>query len=285
MTLEVAIVTRDPAVREAAARAFGAAPPQWSIRLCDEVPGEADVVVAGPDVDAPGAIAFDPSRPQEALDAVAAARSSARMYVVAAVAGGAGATTVALHLAATFGAGTCYAEVASRSDRLGLPDDARTWLPRDDDVALSALPVAGGFRILRAPLPCPGPDAFPLGAVRAGFDRVVLDAGADSELGCLTETAATAIVVTTPTRPAALAARRLMEAIPDVTWGVVVNRVGPGGQIMRAGIEQLLGRPVTVELPCCPALRDAEDEARLLRGTWRRWSRGIAGLARALDRC
>ncbi|HYO61400.1 MAG TPA: hypothetical protein VEU29_05840, partial [Actinomycetota bacterium] len=67
MKLDVAIVTRDPQARDAAARSFAAAPPQWSIRLCDEVPGDADVVVAGPGVDAPGAIPFDPSRPQDAL--------------------------------------------------------------------------------------------------------------------------------------------------------------------------------------------------------------------------
>lgn len=280
MTLKVAIVSRDAEVRAAAARAFSEAPGAWSVELCAADPVDADVVVRGADVVSEGGILFDPARPGDALDAVAAARPAARTYVVVGAAGGVGVTTVALHLTAVLGG--CYAELAGTSHRLGLPEDARTWLPRDDDLSASALPVAGGFRVLRAPSPCPEPASFPLDAARSAFPRLVLDAGARRE-GVLDADAA--LLVTTPTRPAALAARSLTEDLPDVRWAVVVNRVGPGGQIMQSGLEQLLGRAVTIELPCCPALRDAEDEGRLLRGQWRRWTRGIVRLAGALERC
>lgn len=282
MSLEVAIVSRDAEVRAAAARAFAAAPAEWSIRLCADDPHDADVVVSGADVAAPGTIVFDPSRPDDALRAVEAAGGSGRVVVVVASVGGAGATTIALHLSAALRA--CYAELSPPSGRLGLPGDVRTWLPRDEDLQRSALPVAG-LRVLCSPRPYPGAAAFPIDAAREAFDRLVLDAGTERDLGPLLGAASAAVVVTTPTRPAALAARRLTEEHPDARWVVVVNRLGPGGQIMRAALEQLLGRPVAIELPCCPALRDVEDEGRLLRGGWRRWSRGVAGLAGALERC
>jgi hypothetical protein len=284
MTLRVAIVSRDADVRAAAARAFAAAPAEWTVELSYE-PVDADVVVRGPDVPAAGGIHFDPARPEDALRAVAAAGAQARTYVVVGAAGGVGATTVALHLAAALDAGSCYAELGPQPDRLGLPGDARTWLPRDEDVAAAALPVAGGFRVLRAPRPCPPPAAFPLRAAGAAFRRLVLDAGTCDDVEDVVAAAAAALCVTTPTRPAALATRSLVERFPDARWVVVVNRVGPGGQIMRSALEQLLGRAVTVELPCCAALRVAEDQARLLAGTWRRWTRGVARLAAALERC
>jgi hypothetical protein len=50
MTLKVAFVSRDPAIRLAGAKALGAAPPEWSIELADAPPPDADVVVCGPDV-------------------------------------------------------------------------------------------------------------------------------------------------------------------------------------------------------------------------------------------
>lgn len=280
MTLRVAIVSRDEEVRAAAAKAFSEAPGGWSVRLCTADPADADVVVRGADVPADGGIVFDPARPGDALAAVSATRSAARTYLVTGAAGGVGATTVALHLAAALGA--CYAELAVASHRLGLPEDALTWLPRDGDLSASALPVAGGLRVLRAPTPCPGPASFPLAAARSAFDRLVLDAGTRRDLAVDVDAA---LVVTTPTRPSALAARALMEDFPEARWVVVVNRLGPGGQIMSSALEGLLGRAVALELPCCPALRDSEDEGRLLRGAWRRWTRGVARLAAALERC
>lgn len=283
MTLKVAIVSRDEDVRAAAARTFGSAPAQWEVALHTDEPGDADVVVHGADLAERGGLVFDPKRPEDALRAVEAAAGAGRTYVVAAAVGGAGATTVALHLTAAL-APACCAELAGPSTRLGLPNDARTWLPRDDDRSLQGLPVAG-IHVLRAPDPCPAPESFPLEEAHASFDRLVLDAGARRDLDPVLARCDAAIVVTTPTRPSCLAARELVERFAETRWTVVVNRLGPGGQIMRGGLEQLLGRRVAIELPCCPALRDAEDEARLLTGSWRRWTRGVARVAAALEAC
>lgn len=284
MTLKVAIVSRDETVRAAAARAFGSAPADWKVELCTDEPTDADVVVHGADFGERGGILFDPDRPDHALRAVEASAGAGRAYVVAAALGGAGATTIALHLAAAL-APACCAELAGPSSRLGLPGDARTWLPRDDDRSLHALPVAGGLRLLRAPDPCPAPETFPLEEARGSFDRLVLDTGARRDLDPVLARCDAAIVVTTPTRPSCLAARELVERWPAARWTVVVNRLGPGGQLMRGALERLLGRRVAIELPCCPALRDAEDEGRLLTGSWRRWTRGITRLAAALEAC
>lgn len=284
MTLKVAIVSRDARVRAAAAVAFQDAPSQWRVELRSDEPEDADVVVRGADVAEGDGIVFDPDRPGDALRAVEAAAGGGRVYVVAGAAGGAGVTTLALHLAAAL-ASSCCAELAGPSARLGLPEDARTWLPRDDDSSLHGLPVAGGFHLLRAPAPCPSPEVFPLDEASASFSRLVLDVGTRRDIGSVLDSCNAAVLVTPPTRPAAHAARELTAAFPEARWTVVVNRLGPGGQIMRGGLEELLGRRVAIELPCCPALRDAEDEARLLTGSWRRWTRGVARLARALTAC
>lgn len=276
-------MSRDEDVRAAAARAFASAPAAWTVELWSDDPGDADVVVYGADVEAGDGIVFDPARPEGALSAVEESLGGGRVYAVVGAAGGVGVTTLALHLTAAL-APACCAELTGASARLGLPDEACTWLPRDDDGSLHALPVAG-IRVLRAPRPCPPPDAFPLAEARAAFDRVVLDTGARRDLDSILVSCNAALVVTTPTRPAALAARALVEAFEDVRWTVVVNRTGPGGQIMRGGLEELLGRRVAIELPCCPALRDAEDEARLLTGSWHRWLRGVSRLGKALESC
>ncbi|HYP23434.1 MAG TPA: hypothetical protein VEV43_07670 [Actinomycetota bacterium] len=281
---KVAIVSNDPAVRDAAATAFATAPPEWTVELRSDEPDDADAVVYGSDVGAGDGIVFDRERPGEALRAVEARVGRGRVYAVVGAAGGVGVTSLAVHLAAAM-APSGYAELAGASSRLGLPGDALTWLPRDDDRSLQGLPVAGGLRVLRAPDPCPSPEAFPLREARASFGRLVLDLGSRRDLDAVLTSSSAAVLVTTPTRPAALAARSLTEAFPEARWIVVVNRLGPGGQIMRGGLEQLLGRPIGIELPCCPALRDAEDEARLLAGSWRRWTRGVARLAKALSSC
>ncbi|MFN2588401.1 MAG: hypothetical protein ABR613_09850 [Actinomycetota bacterium] len=291
MAVVVEIVSADPAVRAQAARAFTRSPVDWAVRLVDEPSGHADVVVGERALTATGAsVVFDPARPDDAVRAtdrlLRRARAGSRTIVVVGAAGGAGATTVALHLAAAWGRGTCVADVSGGvRRRLGLPDDARTWLPRDDDVSGAALPVAGGFRVLCAPAPCPPPDGFPVAAAQRDFERVVIDAGKPRDLDRLLESPRVGVLVTPPTRPGAGAARELLETSPGVRWAVVANRVGPGGQIMRHALEALLGRALALDLPCCPALRDAEDEARLLRGRWHRWARRVARLAAALDAC
>lgn len=288
MGIAIEVVSTDPAVRSAAARAFTPAPPDWRVTLREAPSGDADVVVTGPESASEGAVTFDPARPADVLrDVEARVRLRGRgAVVVTGAVGGAGTTTVALHLAASWGRGACCADLAGgAAARLGLPEDARTWLPGDDDVAASALPVSGAFRVLCAPSPCPSARHFPMAAAAESFDRLVVDAGVAPELDAVLAHVRAAVLVTTPTRTGATAARRILEGHPALRWAVVTNRVGPGGQLMRRGIESLLGRSLTLELPSCPALRDAEDEARLLDGRWRRWTRAMARLAAALETC
>ncbi|HEV2756961.1 MAG TPA: hypothetical protein VG318_14435 [Actinomycetota bacterium] len=289
MTAVIEIVSTDEDVRRAAARAFTDVPAEWSVRLRDEASGDADVVVAdGPVRD--GAVQFDPDHPEEAVRKVAARLRPrarlARTILVAGAAGGAGATTLALHLAAVWGSGACVADLAGgAAAKMGLPPDSRTWLPNDDDVSGAALPVAGGFRILCAPCPVPAAVHFPLRAARSSFERLVIDAGTSPDLEDVVAKSDAGVLVVPPTRPGAEAARALLETHTAVRWAVVANRTGPGGQIMRRGLEGVLGRALTLELPCCPALRDAEDEGNLVDARWHRWTRAVARLARALDAC
>lgn len=285
MPFEVAIVSRDPAARMAAARTFAAAPPEWSVALVEEAPAHADAIVYGRDIANGDGIVFDPARPRDALrtvQALATRPTTKRMVAVVGATGGAGATALALHLAAEWGPRTCCAELqrSGIAAWLDLPSDARAW-SRDDD-APPVLPVGGGFRVLLAPDPARDSAELPLASLLAGFDHVVVDAGTRRDLAPLLDDAA--VLVTPPTRPGARAAREVLDAWPDARWAVVVNRAGPGGQIMRAGLADLIGRRVALELPCCPALRDVEDEARLLSGR-HRWSRCVTRLARALDAC
>jgi hypothetical protein len=286
MPFEVAIVSRDPATRMAAARAFDAAPADWRVVLVEEAPAHADAVVYGYDAAAEGGIVFDPARPGDALTSVrasAARPAPHRTVTVVGAVGGAGATVLALHLAAEWGPGTCCAELrrSGVGAWLDLPPESRTWSPGEDGPP--ALPVRGGYRVLLAPSPGPGAAAFPLASVRDAFERVVVDAATERDLTPLLDDVG--ILVTPPTRPGARAARAVLDAFPDARWAVVANRAGPGGQIMRAGLEELIGRPLALELPCCPALRDAEDQARLLSSSRHRWRRRVTRLARALDAC
>ena len=288
MGVAIELVSKDPAVRAAASRAFTAAPAGWSISLLETPSGTADVVVD--ETGEGGSVCFDRARPGDALAEVerllAHRRSAGSAVLVAGAGGGVGTTTLALHLAGSWGPGTCYADLAGgAARRLGLPADARTWLPAGDDCPEAALPVAGGYRVLCAPVPCPPPSQFPLASARSSFERLVLDAGTGRGLDPLLDAVRVGILVTTPTRPGAESARAVVEAFPSTRWAVVTNRVGPGGQIMRRGLEAILGRRLTLELPCCPALRDAEDEGRLLTGAWHRWTRAVGRLARVVDAC
>ena len=62
-------------------------------------------------------------------------------------------------------------------------------------------------------------------------------------------------------------------------WATVVNRVGPGSDLTITDLRRVLQYGVTLELPCTAALRDAEDEGRLLTGDWTRWNRRLKKLA------
>jgi len=272
--LRVAIVTRDPAVRTAAAKAFDRAPAAWSVRLCDRLPEGADVVVAGPDVSREVAgVAFDPADPERIIDDVARAGSTVIAATVTGACGGAGATSIALHLAATLGA--CLVDLspdAAAARRLGI-DEVRMFA-EGDDARSASVPVAPGLRLLSAP---GAPDA--VAAAVDEFERVIVDcAGA-----ALPDLVRPWILVVPPSLPAARRAHALIAAEGDRSCAIVMNRTGSGGTSTRFALERVLGQPVALWLPPTPSLRDAEDAGRLLTAGWTRWCRGIRRLARALE--
>ncbi|HVM34939.1 MAG TPA: hypothetical protein VM784_06305 [Actinomycetota bacterium] len=272
--LRVAIVTRDPAVRTAAAKAFDAAPAAWSVRLCDRLPEGADVVVAGPDVSHEvSGVAFDPADPGRIVDDVARARPSVVAASVTGACGGAGATSIALHLAATLGA--CLVDLsedAAAARRLGI-DEVRMFA-EGDDARGASVPVAPGFRLLSAP---GAPHA--VAAAVEEFDRVVVDCAAAP----LPDAVRPWILVVPPSLPAARRARALMDAERDRSCAIVMNRTGSGGTSTRFALEAILGQRAALWLPPTPSLRDAEDAGRLLTAGWTRWWRGIRRVALALE--
>jgi MinD-like ATPase involved in chromosome partitioning or flagellar assembly len=289
--MRVAIVSRDPVLRLEAARAFDAAPPAWIVSLHTRSPSDADVVVATPDVDVPGAIPFDPSHPEGVLGAVSARTEIERAHIVVVTSpsGGTGATSVALHLAAAAAARhrTCFIDLDLRwgvMDRLGLPDDVRTWeagVHSSDDVVRAAIPVQGGFRALLVHEN--GHGAAAIDAARSEFERVFVDAPVEVLSADVLERASAGVLVLSPTVPSACRARRMLDALTTVEWAVVTNRLGPGGEMTRSGLERILERSVALELPCVPALRDAEDDARLVTSSFSRWLRAIDRLFKALE--
>jgi hypothetical protein len=290
------VVSREESVRLKAARAFDAAPASWQVQLHESPPDDADVVVTGPDMDAPSGIAFDPDHPEDLLDRVlraAAPTAGGSGVVVTGSGGGAGVTTVALHLsseAASRGAEVLYADLDlswGAPSRLGLSPDVRTWADVGDtppSLQLAAVPVPGRFRALFSP--GSAVSAVPVDLVTRAvgeFRHVVVDAPSLSPVPELMSSIRTGVLVVSPTAPAARRAREVLESYPECRWAIVSNRTGPGGETTRSGLERILDRKVALELPCTPALRDAEDGCRLLAHRWSRWARGISRLWRALE--
>lgn len=273
--LRVALVSCDPAVRLAAAKVFDAAPAAWSVRLCEVPPPGADVVVVGPDVAGEVAgLRFDPADPHRVLAEIRAAEQGRRTAAaVTGACGGAGATTIALHVAAALGA--CLVDLSpdtAAAQRLGI-DEVRTFA-EGDDVRYASVPVAPGFRLLAAP----GEPAA-VGAALGEFERVVVDcAGTPVPDGMHAS-----VVVLLPSVVAARRARRVLAEERAPRGAVVVNRTGPGGTATRLSLERALGRRVGLTLPCTAALRDAEDEGRLLTSPHVRWWRRVRRLAHALE--
>ncbi|MFN2389885.1 MAG: hypothetical protein ABR575_09830 [Actinomycetota bacterium] len=293
MGLRVAVVTSDPSIRDRVARAFDHAPGSWSVTLHDAPPGEeaADVVVCGPDAPRPaGALTFEPGGEEDLVGAIEAWRrcrepASKRIAVTSPV-GGAGATTVALHLAGVFSAAadTCVVDLDPRGGvlrRLGIEPYAHLAagdLTNDLSARRAAIPVAPGFRVL----PGAEQDAAVVWASRA-FERVIVDIPAPRAAAAVLAATDAGVLVMPPTVPAARRAAELLAGAPSPPWAVVLNRAGPGGETTTAAIEDLLGRGVALELPCAPALRDAEDRGALLDAPWSRWLRRVRRLAAALS--
>lgn len=293
MSVRVAIVATDPDVRMSAARAFDGAPPDWEIELHDRAPASADVIVASEGHEAPGAIVFDPDDPDRALAEVGARlRSRGRVACVTSPSGGTGATTVALHLAgASAGsASTCFVDLDAQwgaAPRVGLGlDPPRTWADATrspEQLMAAAVPLPAGFRALFAPRDA-DTSLIPalLDGCRSTFDRVVVDAPRLA-LASVLPYADAVLVVIQPAPQGALRAAAFVDTLGDVCRGLIANRLGPGGETSIRALETALGMSIALELPCSRALRDAEDDGRLLTSPLSPWTWRMRRLARALD--
>lgn len=267
----VAIVTEDPSIRAAASRTFDAAPATWDVSLEHAPPECADVVVWGSDLYTGTGIVFDPRDPAATLSSIRAQAFGSRVISVCSVGGGQGATTVAIHLAgyaATGDGNVCLIDAEPGSAtrfRLGMfADESRSWAAADD-LMLAAIPSMHGFRVLLAPPSGKGDFDEVVDRCTHAFETVVVDAGTSSPVA-----GATRVLTMTPTVPSAHRARQLLWA-DDRPWVIVTNRLGRGGEASRSDLERILEAPITVELPHCPALRDAEDDAGLVAYSWTRW--------------
>jgi len=285
----VALVSRDPRARLEIAAAFDSAPLEWRVELHESPPQGADAVVLGADLEeGPAtAIPFDRGDPAATLEAVTQRlrRGPQGIVAVTSAAGGSGVTTVALHLAASFSrrSPTCLVDLSGGAAlRLGL--DIRERSPHPP--AALPVPVPGGFRLLAAPS-ASGDDGDAavrlLDEAAATFASVVADVMPGSALGLVLARCRAAVLVVVPALPAARRSRRLLDAAGSIPWAVVSNRLGPGGETSRSELEDVLGCRIALELPCCPALRDAEDDGRLLLSRWTRWRRAVDRLASAVD--
>ncbi|MGH2773888.1 MAG: AAA family ATPase [Actinomycetota bacterium] len=286
--LRIAVVSNDPDVRLEAARAFDGAPASWFVSLHTTAPEDVDIVVLGPDAEGEG-IPFDPADSQSVIEEIES-RTGARegaVIVVTSASGGVGATSLALHLAAALAPAlrVGFIELAPRAAlRLGLaPGEHLTWADLDESsesIARCFLPIAPGFRALLAPEDG-GEAGLALKRSRSAFDLLVVDAPARIASESLCEADA-GVLVMGPSVPQAHWARAFIEEWPDLDWAVVINRLGRGGETTRAQLADLAGRPISLELPCSPALRDAEDDGRLVSLKWTRYGRAITRLADAL---
>lgn len=292
--LKVAVVSQDSAVRLQAARAFDSAPPNWTVALHHAPPVDADVVVAGSDMDVEADVVFDPARPAQVLDDVirAADRSrAARVIAVTSPGGGTGVTTIALHLAraSAQSAPTCLGDFDlewGARHRLGLPEDALTWADTEVSESLlhAALPVPGGFRVLVSPGETGPPDLGALlEAAGAHFARIICDVGRAAAVPELLRAADTVVLVVAPSASSARRARFVLDRLTSGRIAIVTNRIGPGGEMTRGDIEGIIGRKIAIELPCDRRLRDAEDDGRLLGSHLSRWEHGLRRLWRTLE--
>jgi hypothetical protein len=147
--------------------------------------------------------------------------------------------------------------------------------------------MPGAFRLLAAPSQ-DDPSAPEAGVIAslagATFDRVVVDLPADSDhREELSEVTNALLLVVPPTHEGMTRARTAAARRPEDRLGFVANRLGAGSDVPMSELVPVLGCPLVAELPCTPALRDAEDEHRLLARPWSRWARGIKRVSRALE--
>jgi hypothetical protein len=199
-------------------------------------------------------------------------------------------TSIALHLAATFARRTKSGTFVIESEqsrglieRAGLERDGLpTWegIKAGDDPLTRVATIPGDLRLLAAPF-CGGDCDAVIDSCRQRGVTVV-DAGPHALTG--NQPSNPVVLVLPPTVPGAIRTRNLVDLNPGLTWAVVSNRLGRGGETDGSKLSALLGSTPTVELPCTPALRDAEDLGHLLSEGRTRFARRMDLLARALVR-
>lgn len=273
----IALVCPDASLKMVAARAFDDAPSDWDVTLHDDVPADADLVVTvGESAKATGDLWLDPARPHDVVEEVRSLldASTCRVVAVVGAAGGCGATSIALHLAAATTGSSCLVDLQARPScarRLGID-------PGELADAAAPVPVPGGSRLLAARAPLA---PARLDALRRDFERVVLDAPRDF-IAEVRDHCDAVVLVMAPTLVAAASAAGLLVELGDTPVAVVTNRLGPGGETTRADLRRILGHRITLELPCSRGLRDAEDDCRLLTSAWSPWLYRIRRLSAAL---
>jgi hypothetical protein len=282
----IALRSSDPATCLEMAKAFEGAPIDWDVFFWSDG-CESHVVVGDDDA---CSVPFDVSDPARAIESVAAllVRGRKRITVLTGARRGTGVSTLALHLAVALGetAAVCVVDLdpdSSLRARLGLPEDARDWAPSEDDVLSAAIPCSGGFRLLLAPR-APFGDVRPLlDAAVERYQHVVVDAPPSPCRAVVLASSTQALLLVPPSRQGIAHAHRTIAAHPETDWSCVVNRMGAGGELTVRQIGNELQRPISVELPCSPYLRDREDDHRLLDARWSRYYRRVTRLAGALS--
>lgn len=258
-------------MRIVAAAAFDDAPREWDVTLHRDAPAEADVIVAVGEVE--GDVALDPADTQRVIADVGSVLDNrvTRTIAVCGASGGCGATSVALHLAARGDANSCVLDLDPRlscAARLGID-------PAELHDAPGPVPVPGGFRLWHA-----AADRWNDGLTR-GFERVIVDVPNHS-LEQVIPHCDGLVLVMSPSLVSATRAASLLDVAGDTPTALVTNRLGPGGETTRAELQRIVGRRISLELPCSPGLRDAEGDARLLTSPWSAWLRRIARLSAAV---
>lgn len=273
MTVNVAIVSTDVAARLALVRSLEAGPPEWVLGVYESPPPTADVIVCSPETDIAGAVVVDPSAPGDVIARVTdAAAPRPRVVAVTSLDGGSGVTTLGLHVAAAVSSlqvATAFVDLdpnRGAHHRLGIAPEGSNH---------RAIPCAGGFRFVA--------DADPtvvVGDETRNAACVVVDIPG-ARLDRVSDRVDVGLLLVRPTPAGARRAREMVDAYPALVWCPVVNRLGRGGQTTIAQVARTVGGRV-FELPPCPALRDVEDEDRLLLSRWTRWSRRVGLLAEAI---
>lgn len=285
----VALVSSDVEVRARAAEAFDHAPADWVMVLCDRPPDDADLIVAGPDVDVPGSVPYDPADPGAFLRNAGSRAVAATCTTVVSAVGGTGVTTIVLHLARALGRRDrcCVVDLAGGvGEALGMEGGARTWADLGGaSLDHVALPVAGGFRTL---LP-PSGSSSDAGAGRAlslarhGFRHVVVDRGVAVD-DALPDGATAYVCVIPPTRIAARRSKGLIAACASRPRAVVLNGCVRAAGATRGELEDLIEAPIALELPHIASLPRLTDEGRFADPRLSRWGRRIEELAVELAR-